>query len=112
MYERLRAAGHVPIATTYTALISAYGKTGELDKALETFRKMVQNGCERNIITYNALLATCEKGGAWELGLQLFNQMHKESCHPNTVTFNSLISVCAQVSGALNRTRVWRCAMF
>ena len=97
MYEGLRNAGHTPIATTYTALISAYGKAGQLDKALDTFYKMVQNGCERNIITYNALLATCEKGGRWELALQLFNQMHKEGCHPNTVTFNSLINVCAQV---------------
>lgn len=58
----MRAAGHTPIATTYTALISAYGKSGDLEKAIDTFRQMIQNGCERNIITYNALLATCEKG--------------------------------------------------
>ena len=96
VYDRLVAAGHSPIATTYTALISAYGKSGQLQKALQTFQTMIRTGCERNIITYNALLATCERGGEWELALQLFNQMHKEGCHPNTVSFNSLINVCAQ----------------
>lgn len=96
VYDRLIAAGHTPIATTYTALISAYGKSGQLQKALQTFQTMIRTGCERNIITYNALLATCERGGQWELALQLFNQMHKEGCHPNTASFNSLINVCAQ----------------
>lgn len=96
VYDRLVAAGHTPIATTYTALISAYGKSGQLHKALQTFNTMIRTGCERNIITYNALLATCERSGEWELALQLFNQMHKEGCHPNTVSFNSLINVCAQ----------------
>ena len=96
VYDRLIAAGHAPIATTYTALISAYGKSGQLQKALQTFETMIRTGCERNIITYNALLATCERGGDWKLALQLFNQMHKEGCHPNTVSFNSLINVCAQ----------------
>lgn len=33
--------GFAPTATTYTALISSYGKAGQLDKALEVFNLMV-----------------------------------------------------------------------
>ena len=38
IYERMLAAGAQPTATTYTALISAYGKNGQLDKALQIFQ--------------------------------------------------------------------------
>jgi len=41
VYERLVSAGYEPTATTYTALISSYGKAGRLDEALEVFDKMV-----------------------------------------------------------------------
>lgn len=43
IYERMLAAGAQPTATTYTALISAYGKNGQLDKALQIFQ--VRCGC-------------------------------------------------------------------
>jgi pentatricopeptide repeat domain-containing protein 1 len=42
VYARLLAAGLRPTGTTYTALISAYAKGGQLDRALETFRTMVR----------------------------------------------------------------------
>lgn len=89
-------AGASPTATTYTALISAYGKNGQLDKALEIFDDMVKRGCERNVITYSSLISVCEKAGRWELALQLFDEMHHEGCKPNVVTYNSLIAACAQ----------------
>lgn len=42
MYQRLLEAGLQPISTTYTALISAYAKGGQLDRALDTFKQMVR----------------------------------------------------------------------
>lgn len=38
VYERMLAAGIKPSATTYTALISAYGRSGQVEKALEIFQ--------------------------------------------------------------------------
>jgi len=55
------AAGVKPSATTYTALISAYGKRGMLDKAIGIFDDMSRFGCERNVITYSSLISACEK---------------------------------------------------
>jgi pentatricopeptide repeat protein len=102
VYQKLLDAGLQPISTTYTALISAFGKAGQLDKALETFQTMIQQGCERSVITYSALISACEKAGRWELALDLFDQMQHEGCNPNTVTYNSLITACQQ--GKLGET--------
>lgn len=96
VYQKLLDAGLQPISTTYTALISAFGKAGQLDKAMETFQTMIQQGCERSVITYSALISACEKAGKWEVALDLFEQMQHEGCHPNTVTYNSLITACQQ----------------
>lgn len=96
VYQKLLDAGLQPISTTYTALISAFGKAGQLDKALETFQTMIQQGCERSVITYSALISACEKAGKWEVALDLFDQMQHEGCRPNTVTYNSLITACQQ----------------
>lgn len=41
VFARMMALGYVPTSTTYTALISAYGKAGQLDSALNTFQQMV-----------------------------------------------------------------------
>jgi pentatricopeptide repeat domain-containing protein 1 len=96
VYQKLLDANLSPIGTTYTALISAYGKAGKLECALETFQEMVRQGCERSVITYSALISACEKAGRWELALQLFDQMQQEGCTPNTVTYNALIMACSQ----------------
>jgi len=41
VYEMMSLRGFSPTATTYTALISAYGKADQLDNALATFAAMV-----------------------------------------------------------------------
>ncbi len=38
VYKRMLAVGAQPTATTYTALISAYGKIGQLERALQIFQ--------------------------------------------------------------------------
>jgi len=57
-------------STTYTALIRRIPARRRLDKALETFRTMIQQGCGGGHFTYSALISVCEKAGRWELALQ------------------------------------------
>lgn len=75
---------------------SAYGKNGQLERALEIWRDMAARGCERNVITYSSLISACEKSGRWQLALDLFAEMHREGCKPNVVRIisKSLSSVC------------------
>ena len=65
---------------------SAYGKNGQLERALEIWRDMAARGCERNVITYSSLISACEKSGRWQLALDLFAEMHREGCKPNVVS--------------------------
>ena len=38
VYRRMLEEGHSPNSTTYNALISAYGKAGQLGKVMEVFQ--------------------------------------------------------------------------
>ncbi|KIY94758.1 Pentatricopeptide repeat-containing protein [Monoraphidium neglectum] len=96
VYQELLAENFAPNSTTYNALISAYGKLGQLDKVLEVYKDMVWKGLERSVITYSSLISACEKAGRWETALQLFDEMTRDGCSPNTVTYNSLITACGQ----------------
>ena len=55
VYERMLTAGAQPTATTYTALISAYGKNGQLDRALQIFEDMVSS-LAPNVRLVNAMV--------------------------------------------------------
>lgn len=47
MYQELRDSGFEANSTTYNALISAYGKLGQLERVLEVYKDMVWRGLER-----------------------------------------------------------------
>ena len=94
-YSSILTSGATPNSTTYNALISAYGKVGQLNKALEVFHTMCRANIERSVITYSSLISACEKAGEANAALEVFDEMKREGCTPNTVTFNSLLAACA-----------------
>lgn len=47
VYQELRDSGFEANSTTYNALISAYGKLGQLDRVLEVYKDMVWRGLDR-----------------------------------------------------------------
>ena len=61
---------------TYTAVISACGKGGKAEKALEIFNKMLDAGITPNVITYNAVISACEKGGKSREGFGDLSYFH------------------------------------
>jgi pentatricopeptide repeat domain-containing protein 1 len=56
VYQELRDSGFEANSTTYNALISAYGKLGQLDRVLEVYKDMVWRGLERRCVTRQLLL--------------------------------------------------------
>ena len=62
VYDRMVQSGFRPTATTYTALISAYGKAGQLDNALDVFNQMVSS----SILETSADLHTRLKMQQWK----------------------------------------------
>jgi pentatricopeptide repeat protein len=47
VHQELRDSGFEANSTTYNALISAYGKLGQLERVLEVYKDMVWRGLER-----------------------------------------------------------------
>jgi pentatricopeptide repeat protein len=57
VYQELRDSGFEANSTTYNALISAYGKLGQLDRVLEVYKDMVWRGLERRCVQRMARMA-------------------------------------------------------
>ncbi|KAJ0977245.1 hypothetical protein J5N97_012719 [Dioscorea zingiberensis] len=72
------------------ALISFYGKCGELDDALRTFMGMPR----RDLISWNAMLTIYADNEQWEKLAELLDQMSNEGIQPDSVTILSVLQAC------------------
>ncbi|EPS72235.1 hypothetical protein M569_02522 [Genlisea aurea] len=80
----------------YSALISAYAKSGYCDEAIALFESMKALGMKPNLITYNALIDACGKGGAdYKRAMDIFYDMVQNGVQPDRITYNSLLAVCS-----------------
>merc|ERR1712146_544288 len=61
--------GERPDTITYSSLITACGKGGKTEKALDLFNEMQQAGERPNTITYSSLITACANGGKTEKAL-------------------------------------------
>jgi pentatricopeptide repeat domain-containing protein 1 len=66
VFEQMQANGCQPDVVTYTALISAYERSGQWLLALEAYEEMVQRNCRPDAIVYNAIIdALWQTGVIW-----------------------------------------------
>ncbi|XP_010912874.2 putative pentatricopeptide repeat-containing protein At5g08490 [Elaeis guineensis] len=77
--------------STGNALISLYGKCGELDNAVKTFKGIP----ERDIISWNAMLSAYADTEQLEKFMDMLNQMNVEGIQPDPVTILSVLQVSA-----------------
>jgi pentatricopeptide repeat protein len=62
---------------SWTALMRAYGQSGDADKVLQLLEEMQRQGLTPNEITWTVVLFSCSHRGLIEQGLQIFNEMQK-----------------------------------
>lgn len=74
-----------------SALLSMYGKCGDLEDACLMFDYMDI----RNVCSWNAMLMAHSQHGNGVEALELFRQMEEQGVEPNEVTFVALLSACA-----------------
>ncbi|KAF3777170.1 putative pentatricopeptide repeat-containing protein [Nymphaea thermarum] len=91
-----------------SALISVYGKCGEVDNAYRLFLDMDQ----KDIITWNSMMSCYASSGrcdeAYELLCQLGKEHHGEELMPNVVSWSAVIdgfSACGRSSESLELFR-------
>jgi pentatricopeptide repeat protein len=62
LYEIMQSDGLKPTIDVYTALVSAYGQSGQLDKAFSAVAEMKPiSECKPDVYAYSVLLICCIK---------------------------------------------------
>jgi pentatricopeptide repeat protein len=80
-----------PDVISYNSAISALGKGGRWELALDVLGQMPQIGVIPDAISYSAVISACEDDGQWQLALNLLYR-----AKPDTTSFNAAISACAK----------------
>ncbi|KAH9611012.1 hypothetical protein KSS87_013243 [Heliosperma pusillum] len=74
------------------ALISMYGKCGEIEVARDLFNKLPH----RDSFSWNSMISIYASNGLWREAFLLFDQMHVEGAELNIITWNTIIGGCLQ----------------
>jgi pentatricopeptide repeat protein len=77
---------------TYTTLIDAWGKQGDLGKATELLRTMREDDAKPNTVTYNTLIDAWGKHGDLDKVTELLRTMREDGLKPNIVTYTTYAS--------------------
>ncbi|XP_068652831.1 pentatricopeptide repeat-containing protein At1g79540-like [Aristolochia californica] len=91
LLEHLRSSGILIVPQAFTVLISAYQKSGMVEKAIDSFGRMQEFGSRPNTFTYNTILQILIKQKVPQLAMAVYNQMLKSDCRPDRSTFGILI---------------------
>ncbi|KAG0458190.1 hypothetical protein HPP92_023036 [Vanilla planifolia] len=77
---------------SYTALVSAYSRSGLFDKAFALLEKMkTTDGCHPDVQTYSIIIKSCLCYYEFDKVQILLSDMNNLGMKPNTVTYNTLI---------------------
>ncbi|KAL8057969.1 hypothetical protein ABFX02_04G218300 [Erythranthe guttata] len=92
LFQAMVDEGCVVDREAYTALMSAYSRSGFLDKAfsiLELMKKIPN--CRPDVFTYSILIKSCLQFYEFEKVQSLLADMEVQGIKPNTITYNTLI---------------------
>ncbi|XP_074267540.1 pentatricopeptide repeat-containing protein At5g48730, chloroplastic-like [Silene latifolia] len=76
----------------YTALLSAYSRSGQFNEAFTLLEYMKNNpNCRPDVYTYSILIKSCLQVSAFDKVSMLLSDMVSQGIKPSTVTYNTLI---------------------
>jgi len=96
IFEDIRRIGLIPDTTTYTTLITIFGKKHDLGRVMSLYNEMVENKVNRNTITYNAIIGIFAKQGDQVVVDKFVLAMQTEGIKPDINTFNGLLHLLAK----------------
>ncbi|KAK4573924.1 hypothetical protein RGQ29_031746 [Quercus rubra] len=92
LFQAMIDEGCVVNHEAYTALLSAYGRSGLFDKAFSLLEQMKNTpDCQPDVQTYSILIKSCLEYFAFDKVQALLSDMTTQGIRPNTVTYNTLI---------------------
>ncbi|KAJ3702759.1 hypothetical protein LUZ61_006464 [Rhynchospora tenuis] len=79
---------------TYNVMVDTYAKSGQFDKALDAFGRMVREGIEPDHVTFNTLIHACGQRSRFKEASKFIKIVIKLSCVPDSKSHGSILSLC------------------
>ncbi|KAF2293431.1 hypothetical protein GH714_001712 [Hevea brasiliensis] len=93
LFEIMQSEGLQPTVDVYTALVIAYGESGQLDKAFSIVDDMKSvSDCKPDVYTYSVLVNFCTKLLRFDLIGRILAEMSYLGVECSSVTFNTIIN--------------------
>jgi pentatricopeptide repeat protein len=99
-FEQVSSEGLAPSVHTYTSIINAHVRSGEIDAAEGYLARMRGAGLSPNVVTYTALLKGFTQIGDLGKASGLLEQMEKDvpPVAPNVRTVNTMLRGCIRAN--------------
>ncbi|KAJ4700738.1 putative Pentatricopeptide repeat-containing protein [Melia azedarach] len=81
----------IPDSKTYSILLEGWGKAPNLPRARETFREMIDMGCNPDIVTYGIMVDILCKAGRVDEALGIVKGMDSSVCSPTSFIYSVLV---------------------
>ncbi|KAL5760432.1 hypothetical protein ACOSP7_018943 [Xanthoceras sorbifolium] len=92
LFEVMLSEGLRPSLDVYTALVSAYGQSGLIEKAFSTVDDMKSvSDCKPDVYTYSVLIDCCTKFHRFDMIGRVLAEMSYLGIKCSTVTYNTII---------------------
>ena len=88
--------GFSPSVRTFTAVVNAHAKAGDLCGALKAMHAMQAFGVKADTMAYSTLLSVCARKGNIKCAQTVFALMRKQKIRPNIVSYTSLARAFAK----------------
>jgi len=92
----MRSRGLEASVCTYTAVINACAKSGDMPAAERWFRRMTEEEVEPSVATFSAMIDTCAKAGDMVRAEQWHDRMVQHGISPNAHTCSAMVNACAK----------------
>nr|GEW67063.1 pentatricopeptide repeat-containing protein At5g48730, chloroplastic [Tanacetum cinerariifolium] len=92
LFQAMIDEGCIVNQESYTALLSAYSRSGLFRKAFSILDEMKNTpDCQPDVYTYSILIKSCLHYHEFDKVQSLLSEMVSQGVKPNTVTYNTLI---------------------
>ncbi|XP_068665719.1 pentatricopeptide repeat-containing protein At5g48730, chloroplastic-like [Aristolochia californica] len=92
LFQAMADEGCIINHESYTALLSAYSRSGLFDKAFLLLDAMKKTpGCYPDVYTYSVLIKSCLQFFKFDQVQALLADMEAHGTKPNTITYNTLV---------------------
>ncbi|KAG7533441.1 Pentatricopeptide repeat [Arabidopsis thaliana x Arabidopsis arenosa] len=92
LFQEMINEGCVVNHEVYTALLSAYSRSGRFDAAFTLLERMKSShNCQPDVHTYSILIKSFLQVFAFDKVHDLLSDMRRQGIRPNTITYNTLI---------------------